>query len=173
MSEEIYQPSLMYGSQGVGYVKESDTSKSWSRYTTAGAVNTQQRIMGRLAEAGKQGMTAKELEDGLGLTHQTVSASLRNMELDGFNELASFNAWNCGKVVKLKETRKNQHAYVTKQIALSMSHSELEAPNPRRVSYKAKYDNLLTDVKRLYREMDYDPCGTWHTRLNEIIENND
>tara|TARA_R100001530_G_scaffold65541_1_gene46919 strand:- start:1002 stop:1532 length:531 start_codon:yes stop_codon:yes gene_type:complete len=176
MSDEIFQPSLMYdghhGERGIGHVKSSDTSKAWATHTTAGAVNTQQRIMERLARAGHRGMTAKELEDALGLTHQTVSASLRNMELDGYNELALFNAWNCGKVVKLEMTRLNQHAYVTKSIAYSMKHSELKEPNPRRASYKTKYDGLVTDLKTLYKEMDYDSCGSWYTRLNEIIEKN-
>ena len=174
MSDETFQPSLMYdghhGERGIGHVKSSDTSKAWATHTTAGAVNTQQRIMERLANAGQSGMPAKELEKALDLPHQPVSASLRNMELDGFNELAVFNAWNCGKVVKLKTTRSNQHAYVTRQIAYTMNHAELQEPNPRRASYKVKYDGMRREIFGLLEEMSNDYSWTWYEKLNKIYQ---
>ena len=72
--------------------------------------------------------------------------------------------------MKLKTTRSNQHAYVTRQIAYTMNHAELQEPNPRRASYKVKYDGMRREIFGLLEEMSNDYSWTWYEKLNKIYQ---
>ncbi len=167
----MYQPSFEYGGS-TGSAWGSDTSKANATWRDSVANTVQARVMNCIHSAGYDGRTCKEIENLLGMTHQSVSASIRNMELDGYDETKPFSAWNCGKVVKLKITRGGQHAYVTRGCSRTMMSKDLEAPNPRRLSYKSKYDSLRKDISSLMDEMSNDYSWTWYEKLNKIYQEN-
>lgn len=136
----IEQPSLMYDGT-TGYVAGSGTSQARALREKVRARSLQSRVLDTLLQAGAIGCTSSEVEDRLGEKHQSVSASIRNMELDG-------------KVVKTTEIRDGQHAYVARAVAGIMNPDVLLAPNPKRVSYRKKYDALVHDLRALLAEYD-------------------
>jgi|GEM_PF-2246170 len=162
-----FQPSFEYAGT-TGSVVGSDTSRSNADWRDGIAYTVQGRILSFIAQAGFDGCTSKEIEDALQMSHQSVSSSIRNMELDGWEEHKMFSAYNCGKVVKLKLTRGGQHAYVTRQTARMMMHKDLQEPNARRVSYKHRYEGMRKEIFGLLEEMSNDYSWTWYEKLNKI-----
>ena len=164
-----FQPSFEYAGT-TGSVVGSDTSRSNADWRDGIAYTVQGRILSCIAQAGFDGCTSKEIEDALQMSHQRVSSSIRNMELDGWEEHKMFSAYNCGKVVKLKLTRGGQHAYVTRQTARMMMHKDLQEPNARRVSYKHRYEGMRKEIFGLLEEMSNDYSWTWYEKLNKIYQ---
>jgi hypothetical protein len=119
------------------------------------------------------GQTSGEVERMTGLPHQSVSASIRNMELSGYDFAMSFGFGNMGRLVKLAATRENQHPYVEKQVAISMRTELLLPPTPRRVSYKSRYEVLVKDLWGLTEEMSNDYSWIWYEKLVGILNKDD
>ena len=126
------QPSLMYGGT-TGFVTGSDTSKAHAEFEKKRASGVQGRILELIIQAGQRGHTSEEVEVLTGWKHQSVSSSIRNMELGG-------------KVVKTIQVRDNQHSYVSAGEAALMKPEALLAPNPVR-SWKKKHDALVGELE--------------------------
>jgi|TARA_R110000824_G_scaffold124996_5_gene283856 hypothetical protein len=148
-SNSAFQPSFEYEGT-TGYVKGSDTSRAHAEFEKKRAGAIQERVMNLIMQSAAQGMTSREIEDMTGLLHQTVSSSIRNLELDGY-EVVEGVTWR-GRVVKLKEKRKGGHPYVARSVARILRESAVLPPNPRRVSYKKKYETLVTGLQGLLDE---------------------
>ena len=125
-----------------------------------------------LSNSGMNGQSCREVAETTGLSHQSVSASLRNMELDGHDPARPFGFGNYGKVVKLETTRSNQHPYVARQVAATMRIDYLLPPTPRRVSYTKRYDSLVRDLRGLTEEMSNDYSWRGYEKLINIIDQN-
>ena len=132
------RPSLMYGGT-TGFVTGSDTSKAHAGFEKKRASGVQGRILELITQSGQRGHTSEEVEILTGWKHQSVSSSIRNMELDG-------------KVVKTIQVRDNQHAYVSAGDAALMKPEALLAPNPVR-SWKKKHDRLVNDLQELHTDL--------------------
>jgi hypothetical protein len=159
MSEQ-YQPSLEYLNT-TGYVSDSDTSATHAQFEKQRAGKIQTLILETITEFGTNGATSPEVEQEIGMAHQTVSAAIRNMELDGYEQGVSR-----GKVTKLKTIRNGCHAYVATSLVISeTSHiyrgmNEVEAnlvgfvpesqvmePNARRASWKKRLSEVVDEIE--------------------------
>ena len=158
------QPSLMYGGT-TGFVAGSDTSKAHAEFEKDRAGTVQARVLNIIIQTMVRGATSQEVEDMTGGKHQSVSAAIRNMELDG-------------KVVKTIQIRHGQHAYVSADTAALMKPEALLAPNPVR-SWKKKHDTLVDDLEVLLGWLQLKPgnilgdsvAPSWAAdRLRTIIE---
>tara|TARA_B100001750_G_C15463500_1_gene575706 strand:- start:501 stop:1046 length:546 start_codon:yes stop_codon:yes gene_type:complete len=170
-SSSPFQPSFEYDGD-TGKVKGSKTSEAHAEWVKEKAGSIQLQVMTCLSNSGMNGQTCREVEETTGLSHQSVSASLRNMELDGHDPARPFGFGNYGKVVKLETTRSNQHPYVARQVAATMRIDYLLPPTPRRVSYKNRYDSLVRDLRGLTEEMSNDYSWIWYEKLINIIDQN-
>ena len=131
-----FEPSFEYN-EGTGHVAGSETSKRHEQYEKEKAPTLQKQIVGIIHAAGITGCTSEEVEVWTNRKHQSVSSSIRNLEL-------------AGRVIKTTKVRNNQHAYISFDTAKYMNSNDLLPPNPRRVSWKKRYDELLqqlTEVK--------------------------
>ncbi len=146
----IFQPSFSYGDD-TGKVKGSDTSVEHANYEKRRASGVQGVIFACIVASEFTGMTSKEVEEETDLPHQTVSSTLRNLELDGYVP----DEWpkSYGRIVKLKEKRNNQHAYVTSYAAKHTNTRFLAQPTPRRTSWKGKYMELIHELNDLAADM--------------------
>lgn len=135
-----FQPSFEYN-EGTGHVLGSETSKMHEQYEMKQAATLQQRIIDLCHANGKLGLTSEEAEMLTGKKHQSVSSSIRNLEL-------------AGRLVKTVQVRKNQHAYVTVENVKYLNNPEEDTlePNPRRISWKKKYDELWEEHQLLQEE---------------------
>lgn len=160
-----FEPSLEYdGSRGwergVGHVKGSDTSEAWAKVETRRSPTLQLRVLSCIGDSGEFGCTSAEVEDRLDGKHQSISSSIRNLELGG-------------RLAKTDQIRNNQHAYVTTEISLGMAGNRILPPNPRRVSYKKKYDGLRSEIEAITRSMaESGYGGYWYRRLLDVLERN-
>lgn len=68
---------------GIPYVKGSDTSKAAADSMEKPAINLRERIFVAIDATETDGMTCDEAEVALDLRHQTVSARIRELSLDG------------------------------------------------------------------------------------------
>ncbi len=84
-----YQPSLFADTQGGGRYPDSpghnfrDTSVSAAEAMKPKAAAIRLRLLAELQLRGGTGATCDELEQAFGMSHQTVSARLREMNLKG------------------------------------------------------------------------------------------
>ena len=141
-NSNIYeQPSLEYYGT-TGYVPDSDTSIVHADYERKRADSVQRTIWNAIHQAGSDGATCQEVEAATDIAHQTVSASIRNMELDGYEKDVSR-----GKLVKLTTIRDGGHAYVSSRNLPLVPVTRVMEPNKRRVSYKAKIHELLNEIE--------------------------
>ena len=168
---ETFQPSFEYNGD-TGKVSGSETSRAHAEFEKERASTVQSAVLHAVSISGMNGQTSAEIERSTGLPHQSVSSTLRNLELSGFDFAFPIGFGNFGSVVKLKTTRGNQHPYVEKQVAASMRVESLLPPTPRRVSYKNKYDGLVRDLRGLTEEMSNDYSWTWYEKLSKIIDQN-
>ena len=132
---ENFQPSFEYN-EGTGHVAGSETSKRHEEYEKEKAPTLQKQILGIIHAAGTTGCTSEEVEIWTDRKHQSVSSSIRNLEL-------------AGRLVKTTRIRNNQHAYVSKEAAIYLNPNQLLPPNPRRVSWKKRYDELLQQLTKV------------------------
>lgn len=132
---ENFQPSFEYN-EGTGHVAGSETSKIHEEHEKKKAPTLQKQILGIIHAAGTIGCTSEEVEIWTNRKHQSVSSSIRNLEL-------------AGRLVKTTRIRNNQHAYVSKQVAGLLPSNDLLPPNPRRVSWKKKYEELLFQLEEI------------------------
>lgn len=132
---ENFQPSFEYG-EGTGHVAGSETSKRHEQYEKEKAPTLQKQILGIIHAAGTIGCTSEEVEIWTERKHQSVSSSIRNLEL-------------ADRLVKTTRIRNNQHAYVSKEVAGLLLLKDLLPPNPRRVSWKKKYEELLSKIEEV------------------------
>ena len=167
-SPPAFQPSFEYDGD-TGKVKGSRTSEAHAKYEKDRAESIQSKVMSCILLSGMNGHTSGEVESMTGLPHQSVSASIRNMELSGYDFAMPFGFGNTGKLVKLATTRGNQHPYVEKQVAISMRPELLLPPTPRRVSYKKRYEILVKDLRGLTEEMSNDYSWIWYEKLVDIL----
>jgi hypothetical protein len=153
-------PSLMYIGT-TGYVAGSDTSEAQAKREVMKAPTMQKTVSDVIHMQLVHGCTSAEVEAITGFKHQSASAAIRNMELDG-------------KLAKTNMIRNGQHAYVTQYWASQMDPDTLLPPNPRRVSYKKKYDGLRAEIGQIAEEMalDTDQVGLsiyWYGRLARVL----
>jgi len=132
-----FEPSFEYN-EGTGHVAGSGTSKMHEQYEIQQAATLQQTIINLCHANGKLGLTSEEAEMLTNKKHQSVSSSIRNLEL-------------AGRLVKTVQVRKNQHAYVTAENVKYLNNPEEDTlePNPRRISWKKKYDELWEEHQQL------------------------
>ena len=114
------------------------------------------QIMRHLLLRGPRGRTSPELEELLGLKHQTVSSMLRQMEL-------------AGDAIKCAEQRDGCHAYVTSSIARLMPQTALLPPNPHRESYQRRYRDLAAGLEHILRPRRGRPSRV-ERELRELVE---
>ena len=153
--------SLMYDGT-TGYVAGSDTSEAHAEREVKKAPTIQKTVLDVIHTASVYGCTSAEVEAVTGFKHQSASSAIRNMELGG-------------KLVKTDMIRNGQHAYVTQYWASQMDPDTLLLPNPRRVSYKKKYDALRSSILDVAEEMakDNDNVGRsvfWYGRLARLLK---
>jgi len=132
---ENFQPSFEYNG-GTGHVSGSETSKRHEQYEKEKAPTLQKQILGIIHAAGTIGCTSEEVEIWTERKHQSVSSSIRNLEL-------------ADRLIKTTRIRNNQHAYVSKEVAGLLPSKDLLPPNPRRVSWKKKYEELLSKIEEV------------------------
>jgi len=140
MSEQ-YQPSLEYLNT-TGYVSDSDTSATHAQFEKQRAGKIQTLILETITEFGTNGATSPEVEQEIGMAHQTVSAAIRNMELDGYEQGVSR-----GKVTKLKTIRNGCHAYVVTSLIGFVPDSQVMEPNARRASWKKRLSEVVDEIE--------------------------
>lgn len=178
--DEFFQPSLSYEG-GVGRVKGSDTSEAHAEYEKKRAPRVQETVFDCIEGSFYRGMTSKEVEEATGLPHQTVSSTIRNLELDDYDSDLAFTPHNYGRIVKLEMKRDNQHAYITRGYAKKMAARYgddgvdifLCQPTPRRASYKKKYNDLVKQIQSLSAEMELNEAYAngvyWHSKVSKIL----
>ena len=152
---DFFQPSFSYAGD-TGKVGGSDTSEAHAEYEKKRASSVQETVFDCIKGSFYLGMTSKEVEEATGLPHQTVSSTIRNLELDNYDSKLTFGPYNYGRIVKLTMKRDNQHAYVSRGVAKDMStrygdhiHHFLSRPTPRRSSYKKRHQALFDKVQTL------------------------
>jgi hypothetical protein len=118
-----------------GFVSGSDTSEERARVRAPSAIDLQKRIYNAILMSGAKGRTSAELEIQLDEKHQSVSASIRNMELGG-------------KLIKLAEKRKGSHPYVSISLKGILDPDMILPPTKVR-AYKSKYEQLLQDIREI------------------------
>jgi hypothetical protein len=112
--------------------------------------------MRHLLLRGPQGRTSPELEELMGMKHQTVSSMLRQMELTGY-------------AIKCTEQRDGCHAYVASIIARVMPQSMLLPPNPPRESYQKRYKDMVAGIEHILRPLRGRPSRV-ERELRELLE---
>ena len=141
------QPSLQYAGT-TGFVKGSDTSTAHAGFESARAGTIQAEVLRLILRSGQAGRTSREIEDLTGWRHQTVSASIRNMELDGWVENESW-----GRVVKKAAVREGSHPYIAAGVAYSMHTSDqkrlLLEPTPRNATYKQRWNRVMGELRQM------------------------
>ena len=120
------EPSLMY-SGTTGFVAGSETSEAHAQYEKERAPSVQQQVL-KVLDIVIGGLTCTEIEEELGIKHQTVSSAIRNLELDN-------------RIVKTTKKRNNQYRYVTKEQSELMLEEHLLPATPKH-SWKTKYLEL-------------------------------
>ena len=141
MSDLFEQPSFEY-SDTTGYVPDSDTSITHAEFEKQRAGQVQSVVLRAISDHGTSGATSPEVEQQTGLTHQTVSAAIRNMELDGYEKGVSR-----GKVTKLRTIRNGCHAYVSYPWLAEIPPSQIMEPNARRVSWKKRLGEVIDEIE--------------------------
>ena len=116
----------------------------------------QDQIMHHLLLRGPQGRTSPELEELLGMKHQTVSSMLRQMELTGY-------------AIKCAEQRDGCHAYVASIIARLRPQSMLLPPNPHRESYQKRYKDMVAGIEHILRPLRGRPSRV-ERELRDLLE---
>jgi hypothetical protein len=135
----------------------SDTSEAWAKAETLRSPSLQLQVLSCIGESGEFGCTSAEVEERLNGKHQSISASIRNLELGE-------------RLAKTDQIRNNQHAYVTTKVSLGMSSNRILPPNPRRMSYKKKYDGLRSEIVGITENMAKDGyTGYWYRRLMSVL----
>jgi hypothetical protein len=147
--DEQQPPSLQYGQPGTtGFVKGSDTSLAHAGFESARAGTIQAEVLRLILLSRHIGRTSREIEDITGWRHQTVSATIRNLELDGWIENESW-----GKVVKKAAVRDGSHPYIAAGIAYSMHTSDqkrlLLEPTPRNATYKQRWERVMAELRQM------------------------
>ncbi len=142
MTDSTYdQPSLEYYGT-TGFVPDSDTSIKHAEFEKKRAASVQETILNAIKSTMNHGATCREIEVVTGLAHQTVSACIRNMELDGYEQDVSR-----GKVVKLRTIRDGGHAYIASEHINAMHESLLMNPTKQRVQYKKRLLEVLDELE--------------------------
>ena len=116
----------------------------------------QDQIMRHLLLRGPHGRTSPELEELTGMKHQTVSSTLREMELTGY-------------ITKCAEQRNGCHAYVAALIARLMPQSALLPPNPHRESYQRRYKDMVAGIEHILRPLRGRPSRV-ERELRDLLE---
>jgi len=152
---DFFQPSFSYAGD-TGKVKGSDTSAAHAEYERKRASSVQETVFDCIKDSFYRGMTSKEVEEATGLPHQTVSSTIRNLELDNYDSKLAFAPYNYGRVVKTSGKRDNQHTYISNGYAKKMATRYgdgvdifLLRPTPRRSSYKKRHQALFDKVQTL------------------------
>lgn len=134
--------------KGVPFVKGSDTSTAAADSMVDHSANIELRILSFfMHEAGHQGATDDEIEQHLGLKHQTVSARRRQLEQRGM----VVKMYNHGQRIK-RPTRSGRQAgvYISRRI-YNKAHDPVEnAP----VFYDHKTYELTQQLKHLRQAAD-------------------
>ena len=152
---DFFQPSFSYAGD-TGKVGGSDTSEAHAEYEKKRASSVQETVFDCIDGSYYRGMTSKEIEEATGLSHQTVSSTIRNLELDNYDPKVMFAPYNYGRVVKTSGKRDNQHTYISNGYAKKMATRYgdgvdifLLRPTPRRSSYKKRHQALFDKVQTL------------------------
>ncbi len=141
------RPSLEYAGT-TGFVKGSDTSTAHAGFESERAGTIQAEVLRIILRSGQAGRTSREIEDITGWRHQTVSASIRNMELDGWVENESW-----GRVVKKAAVREGSHPSIAAAVAYAMHTSDqkrlLLEPTPRNATYKQRWERVMVELRQM------------------------